>query len=189
MGRRINKALNMRFSSFNRDKKNMSIEDVAKEIIKLIQNNKNKVHTLVIGSDSHSSSKQTKVVTAITLHTEGVYYKSFYGTKKIKREFNLYNKICMESSYSLAVVEFFNETLVIDKIIDIVYPQLGDDANFYFEVHVDIGKRKETRELIRYIRAKFKGKGVKVKIKPEAYGATCLADNRTRNSRNCRKFA
>jgi predicted RNase H-related nuclease YkuK (DUF458 family) len=48
------------------------------------------------------------------------------------------------------------------------------------EVHVDIGQNGDTKELIREVVGWVMGSGFKVKIKPNACGATKVADRYTK---------
>ena len=44
------------------------------------------------------------------------------------------------------------------------------------EIHTDIGQVGETREMIKEIVGMVRGNGFEVKIKPEAFGASSVAD-------------
>jgi len=45
------------------------------------------------------------------------------------------------------------------------------------EIHTDIGQVGETKEMIKEIVGMVKGNGFEVKIKPESFGATSVADH------------
>ena len=59
-----------------------------------------------------------------------------------------------------------------------VFPQNGI-SNYALEIHVDIGRVGETREMLNEVVGMVRGQGFEVKIKPEAYGAACVADRYT----------
>ncbi len=53
------------------------------------------------------------------------------------------------------------------------------DIVFDFEVHVDIGSKGATRDMLQEIIGMVRGYGFQVKTKPESYGATKVADRYT----------
>jgi predicted RNase H-related nuclease YkuK (DUF458 family) len=52
-------------------------------------------------------------------------------------------------------------------------------AKYDIEIHVDIGRVGETREMINEIVGMVRGNGYDVKIKPDAFGASKVADRHT----------
>jgi predicted RNase H-related nuclease YkuK (DUF458 family) len=52
-------------------------------------------------------------------------------------------------------------------------------SKYDVEIHVDIGKFGETREMITEIVGMIRGSGYSVKIKPESYAASKVADRYT----------
>ena len=50
---------------------------------------------------------------------------------------------------------------------------------FNLEIHVDIGKNGPTKELIDEVVGMILGSGLAVRIKPEAYAASAVADKHT----------
>ena len=53
------------------------------------------------------------------------------------------------------------------------------DIDFDFEVHVDIGSKGKTKEMLQEIIGMVRGSGFNVKTKPESYGASKVADRYT----------
>jgi predicted RNase H-related nuclease YkuK (DUF458 family) len=52
-------------------------------------------------------------------------------------------------------------------------------TQFNTEIHVDIGSKGKTRELINEVIGMIEGNGFAVKTKPHAYGAASVADRHT----------
>jgi predicted RNase H-related nuclease YkuK (DUF458 family) len=52
-------------------------------------------------------------------------------------------------------------------------------TKYDIEIHVDIGRSGETRDMINEIVGMVRGNGYAVKIKPEAFGASKVADRHT----------
>lgn len=124
-------------------------------------------YRIIIGTDSQTrGSKAIEFVTALIVHRIGG--GGVYFWKKFRREkpYSLREKIYEEAVASL---EFANEFLHLLKGA----PEL---LQFDLEIHVDIGKGGPTREMISEVVAMIQGNGYQVKTKPEAYGASKVAD-------------
>jgi len=124
-------------------------------------------YRIIIGTDSQTrGSKVTEFVTALIIHRVGG--GGVYFWKKFQREkpYSLREKIYEEA---VASFEFANEFLYLLK----EKPEL---LQFDLEIHVDIGNGGPTREMIAEVVAMIQGNGYQVKTKPEAYGASKVAD-------------
>ena len=53
------------------------------------------------------------------------------------------------------------------------------ELKFDFEVHVDVGSKGETKEMLQEIIGMVRGSGFEVRTKPESYGASKVADRYT----------
>jgi predicted RNase H-related nuclease YkuK (DUF458 family) len=53
-------------------------------------------------------------------------------------------------------------------------------AEMPVEVHIDVGAQGETRDLIKEVVGMVVGSGFQAKIKPDAYGASSVADKHTK---------
>ena len=73
-----------------------------------------------------------------------------------------------EAIYSLTTAEEFLTLLKRDGI-----------TKYDIEIHVDIGKIGDTREMINEIVGMVRGSGYTVKTKPESYAASKVADRYT----------
>lgn len=146
----------------------MTLDEVFDDIIKYIEKAPNFRYKIIIGTDSHNKD-DICFVTAIIVHRVGkgakYYYKRFYQ-RKIK---NLRQKIFTETSLSLEVVEKIKKKL-----------EQTEYKNMDLEVHVDIGQKGDTKELIKEVVGWVMGSGYRVKIKPNACGATKVADKYTK---------
>ena len=52
-------------------------------------------------------------------------------------------------------------------------------SKYDIQIHVDIGKKGETRGLITEVVGMIRGNGYDVKIKPDSFGASKVADRHT----------
>lgn len=151
---------------FNPTTGQLTLAKVVEEIIKFISEDLNKKYHLIVGSDSEGQGK-IELVNVIIIHRLGRGGRYFW--RKVHKENintlrqKIYEEVNFSISVTLVILEFFKE---YKKIL----------AKSEVEVHVDIGEGGETREMIREITGMVKGYGLAVKIKPDAYGATKVAD-------------
>lgn len=125
-------------------------------------------YRLVIGTDSQPrGSRQEAIdyVTAIIVHrvgSGGIYF----WTRTIGTKFySLRERIYTEALLSLQLAQDFLrdfESLGIFK--------------YDLEIHVDVGNVGETRAMITEVVGMIRANGFNVKTKPEAYGASTVAD-------------
>jgi predicted RNase H-related nuclease YkuK (DUF458 family) len=73
-----------------------------------------------------------------------------------------------EAAYSLTAAEEFVSLFKNDGI-----------TKYDIEIHVDIGLKGETREMIGEIVGMIRGSGFAVKTKPDSFGASKVADRYT----------
>ena len=54
--------------------------------------------------------------------------------------------------------------------------KLNGISKYDIQIHVDIGTKGETRDMINEVTGMIRSNGFSVKIKPESYGASKIAD-------------
>lgn len=146
----------------------MSVKDIVKDIACFMEEEPTGSYKLIIGTDSQSR-QNTCFVTAVIVHRVGKGARYYYRRKYMSNVRNLRHKIFTETSLSLDAV-----TRVKDELAKTRYKDMD------VEVHVDIGENGDTKELIREVVGWVMGSGFKVKIKPNACGATKVADRYTK---------
>lgn len=146
----------------------LTFEEMMVDIMNLIIGLPTSSYKVIIGSDSQVR-EETCVITAVIIHRLGKggrYYYSKAIHRKIK---SLRQKIFYETSLSLdlgsRVARYFAE---------------NGHEELNVEIHVDIGRKGDTRDLIREVVGMVTGSGFKAKIKPDAYGASSVADKHTK---------
>lgn len=166
---------NLRFESATHGP--LGYQQVLKEIKKFINDDPLKKYSLVIGTDSHEepgsdlSNRKIKLVTAILVHRRGFGGKYFWLKKNASNIHSLREKIYAETLLSL---EFAHEFVPLLKDL------LGDNLpNYNLEIHIDVGEQGATREMIKEVVGMVTGNGFVAKTKPEAYGASYIADKHT----------
>lgn len=133
-------------------------------------------YSLVIGTDSHEkaangSSKVISLVTAVLVHRKGYGGKYFWKRKNMHNIHSLREKIYAETLESLNFALFF---------VPLLRKELNGNSPLYnLEIHIDVGEHGDTRDMIKEVVGMVTGNGFVAKTKPQAYGATYVADKHT----------
>lgn len=147
----------------------LTFSEVRKKILKFMEAEPQHKYHLVIGTDSQNKNgTETDFVTALIVHRLGRGGIYFWRRLVEKKTYVLRQRIYQEANLSLALAEEFLEITKQDGI-----------SRYDVEIHVDIGKFGETREMINEIVGMVRGSGFNVQIKPESYGASKVADRHT----------
>ncbi|GAQ24803.1 MULTISPECIES: ribonuclease H-like YkuK family protein [Tepidanaerobacter] len=154
----------------NPTKGKMSISRMVQDIVAFMEEDPSAEYKLIVGTDSQSG-ENTCFVTAVIIHRVGRGARYYYYRKYIPHVRNLRHKIFTETSMSLDTVTRLKEEMIKTRYKDMD-----------MEIHVDIGQNGDTKELIREVVGWVMGmgNGYKVKIKPDACGASKVADRYTK---------
>ena len=131
-------------------------------------------YSLVIGTDSHEKNsakdgnKTISLVTAILVHRRGFGGKYFWKRKELKNIHNLREKIYAETMSSINFASIF--VPLLKKTLN------GKIPKYNLEIHIDVGEHGDTRDMIKEVVGMVVGSGYIAKTKPDAYGATYVAD-------------
>ncbi len=147
----------------------LTLIDIREKILNFMSQMPEEKYRLIIGTDSQPKNNQeVDFVSAILIHRIGHGGIYFWQHIVKKRKYVLRERIYEEANLSLSLADEF---LVICK---------NDGIHRYdLEIHVDIGKVGETRELINEVIGMIRGSGYTVKVKPDAYAASKVADRHT----------
>jgi len=149
----------------------MSLEEVAADIERYRREAPADRYRLIVGSDSQPQSARyaTLFVTAVVVHRVGKGARFYFMKRPYKKPLVLRQRIFMEASYALEVVQALEEAL----------RAAGDSLPI--EVHLDIGENGETKALIKDIVGWVTSSGYEAKIKPDSFGASKVADRFTKS--------
>lgn len=145
----------------------MTFEEAISKALEFIAKEEG-IYKVIIGTDSEAiSSGLIDFVTALVVHHIGHGGVYFWSRLERNHIHSLRQRIYEEAMYSLAmaqrVVEAFGQK---KKTQDV-------------EIHVDVGQKGPTRELINEVVGMIRGNGFNVKTKPDAFGASSVADRHT----------
>ncbi len=148
----------------------MSIQDTFDEVISYVTQTPKEQYKLIIGTDSHTHIDSGVVfVTAIIIHRVGKGGRYFFQRTKQRHLESLRQRIYFETSLSLEVASRFAGMLAENG-----------HADLNVEIHLDVGERGDTKELIKEVVGMVIGSGFDAIIKPQSYGATKVADKYTK---------
>lgn len=130
-------------------------------------------YSLVIGTDSHEktnegNSRTISLVTAILVHRRGFGGKYFWRRRNLSNIHTLREKIYAETLESLNFALFY--VPLLRKVLN------GDSPLYNLEIHIDVGEYGDTRDMIKEVVGMVTGNGFVAKTKPQAYGASYVAD-------------
>lgn len=146
----------------------MSFGEMMADIIDFITGLPLSSHKIIIGSDSQVK-EDTCFITAVIVHRLGKGARYYYRKKRQRKIESLRQKIFYETALSLEV-----GSMVTKEFAD------SGHADLNVEIHIDVGHNGETKPLIKEVVGMVTGSGFKAKIKPEAYGASSVADKHTK---------
>lgn len=146
----------------------MSFDETFKDIVSYMQEMPGVPYRLIIGTDSQLR-EDACFVTAIVIHRVGKGGRYYYTKENEKMGRSLKQRIFFEAAKSLGVA-----SKLAEKLAQNGYGDLN------VEIHLDIGQNGETKDLIREIVGMVTGTGFEAKIKPDAYGATKVADKHSK---------
>lgn len=150
--------------------------DVINNIKSFLEDDPNAEYSLIIGSDSHerangNGKRHISLVTAVVVHRKGFGGKYFWQKRSNIEVHTLREKIYQETLRSLHFAETF--VPLLKKCLN------GHSPKYNLEIHVDIGEHGDTRDMIKEIVGMVVGSGYVAKTKPQAFGASYVADKHT----------
>lgn len=126
-------------------------------------------YEIIVGSDSQKARNNAyDFVSALIIHRVGHGGIYFWKRDVLNRKISLKERIYQEATMSLVTAENF-----------ISFFKKNGISKYDIQIHVDIGRNGETRNLITEVVGMVRGSGYDVKIKPDSYGASKVADKYT----------
>lgn len=146
-----------------------SYERMIKEIAKFVKEQPHLNYRVIVGSDSQpKNGTGIDFVTAVVVHRVGRGGKYFWRRKNVVKKMAMEERIGEEITMSLELAWKLRDTFKTNGL-----------SGFEPEVHVDIGEEGKTRDMIKWVSGMVIGSGLAVKIKPESFGASKVADRHT----------
>lgn len=144
-------------------------ENVVREIAGFIEEEPERAYKLVVGTDSEER-ENVEFVSVVVVHRVGSAARYFWSRSRSASAPSLRWRMYEEASLSLHLAELLTHG-VGERLNGYL-----TDGTCQLEVHVDIGRFGPTRDMIKEIVGMVLGSGYTVKIKPDAYAASSVAD-------------
>jgi uncharacterized protein len=175
-------------------KGSLDLVEVIRELINFKKENPENKYRIAIGTDSETRERGVEFVCVVAIHRIGKGGRYFWFKIYDERKLDFRTRIYQEAVISLALaggllekeLEMHGMDIDMDKSVNEVFRSLEDnieensEKEIIFtnelEIHVDIGTVGPTKEMIKEIVGMVKGSGFFVKIKPDSFAATSLAD-------------
>lgn len=147
----------------------VSVETLTEHVRAYLEEDSKATYRIVIGTDSQTTRKGTMFVTAFIIHRVGKGARFFFKKTKHSSIHHLHQRIYKETELSLNVMERLKSRGITSLL-----------SEWPIEIHLDVGKHGETRKLIQEVVGWVTAVGYVPRIKPEAYGASSVADKYTK---------
>ncbi len=143
-----------------------SPNQIIENIIRFMQVDDKRKYKIIIGSDSEKiSDTHADFVTAIVCHRVGNGGIYFWRRVQAGNCHTLRNRIWQEVLMSLDISKDFLERMKKQTALA-----------FDFEVHIDVGEKGPTRELIQELVGAVRAHNLEARVKPDSYAASSVAD-------------
>jgi len=148
----------------------MNLAKVAKTVSRFISQDAQSKYRLIVGTDS-DGLKEADFVTAIIVYRVGHGGRYFWTKTKNGGVVyhNLRDRIYKEVDLSLRTAQN-----ILDQLGS--SPKSNEDLNYDFQIHIDVGQKGPTRDMIKEVVGMVRGNGFEAKIKPESFAASNVAD-------------
>ena len=141
-------------------------ESVVREITAFINEDRSRRYKVMIGTDSQLlNTKNADFVTAIVVHRIGNGGRYFWRRFELGKFHTLRDRMIREVLISIDIAK--------EILAELKRAPLPD---FEFEIHADIGQNGPTKAVIQEIVGMIRANNFEVKIKPDSYAATNVAD-------------
>lgn len=145
----------------------ITLEEMCEDIIGFVNAHPSDKYKLIIGTDSQPG-QITCFVTAVIIHREGKGARFYYCRSYHQTPLTLRHRIFEEATRSLEMAG------------NLIRFMADRNPELTIEIHVDIGEKGRTRELIQQVVNMINMSGFLAKIKPNSYGASKVADRFTK---------
>lgn len=168
---RMKGVLSVDWTFHSPSKGRMSLDEVVQDVVQELDAAADDKFCIMVGTDSQPkpASRSVTFVTAIIIHHVGKGGRYYVHREQHHHLYALKQRMMTEAAYSLQIGGLLSEKLN------------AKDKPYSIEVHLDIGEQGATKQVVREIVAWITQSGYEAKIKPDAYGASKVADRYTRH--------
>ena len=151
--------------------RHIDFQELVEEIAAYMKEKPEREYKITVGTDSQGR-QTTQLVTAIAIIRVGNGGRYFWTKSEEIYCPTFQDRIYKETMQSITLVQELRSRLK-DK--------MGEE--FFWDkkisVHIDVGRQGPTKDLLETVVGMVKGYGFTAVVKPESFGAFCLADRHT----------
>jgi predicted RNase H-related nuclease YkuK (DUF458 family) len=122
------------------------------------------LYKILVGTDSEYCNGKVDFVSVIVVHRVGNGARYFWRRQVVNAKFGLHERLWQEALLSLNIAQELLKFLSQKKLA------------FQFELHLDLSTNGKSSSALKEIINLVRGYGFEVKIKPESYAASKIAD-------------
>lgn len=157
----------MRETFCSPSKGHLTFEEMVADIVQYVRQDPDCSYKLIVGTDSHTRDDLC-FVSAVIIHRQGKGGRYFYRRREQRKLPSLRQKIFYETAISLSLAE------------KLAGAMSASGADLGVEIHIDVGEKGDTKDLIREVVGMVVGSGFRAEIKPNSFGASKVADRYTK---------
>ena len=146
----------------------ISFDGMFSVIVDYINQAPSDVYNLIVGTDSFLNS-ETLFVSAVIIHRVGHGGRYFYRKNPRRKMDSLRQRIFFEATMSIELASLLKDRLDASSL-----SKLG------VEIHLDVGDKGETKEIIKELVGMVTGSGYAARTKPASFGASKVADRHSK---------
>lgn len=146
----------------------LSFRQMFEHLVGYMNEEPDQTYHMIIGTDS-LLGEQTTFVTAVVIHRVGHGGRYFYRKMVNRKMDSLRQRIFFETALSLETAGLLSAEL-----------SRNGHAELPVEIHLDVGPNGDTKRVIREVVGMVTGSGYLAVTKPDAYGATKVADKHSK---------
>ena len=146
----------------------LSFDEVIEAIVGEMEADPKAHYEILVGTDSSTGTDTIDLVSAIVIHKIGKGGRYFWTRRREPKIPSLRQKIWREAWLSFELAQRLLARLSQISLL-----------SFNLEIHVDIGENGRTKAMIDEVVGMIIGSGFAVRIKPQAYAASSVADKYT----------
>ncbi len=147
----------------------LTFDQMMSDMMRYITGLPSSSYKIIIGTDSQVVKGATHFISAVIVHRLGKGARYYYRKKTHRKIKSLRQKIFFETALSLE----------LGGLVAKQFAEVGCE-DLKVEIHIDAGTHGDTKELIREVVGMVTGSGFRARIKPDAYGASSVADRHTK---------
>ncbi len=146
----------------------LTVEEMLERLTGYIKENNGQKYNLIIGTDSFLGT-ETMFVSAVIVHKIGHGGRYFYRKTRRRKMESMRQRIFYEATMSIELASVIREGLESNGFKELP-----------FEIHLDVGTKGDTRDIIKELVGMVTGSGYPAVTKPDSYGASKVADRHSK---------